>query len=197
MDKSEKFLCLNIYVLYVLLWTKYWLMWFESLLVFMLLKFKKNIPTFPEFRLYLNVKLPKYAIAFCTCICKNITLKHNHTSQKHLNSSMNTMYILHLQYYTLCILFYFILTQVHSIVKYTNIKWDQFCRLSVVLLIRSACPLGKMFTPTRIKSSQHPEPRCHDWSWWRYSLKAEWQMTKWLSWLCLRYGWQRQLFYKS
>ncbi len=36
------FLSLNIcYVIYVLLWTKYWLMWFESLLVFILFKFKK------------------------------------------------------------------------------------------------------------------------------------------------------------
>ncbi len=46
MDKSVKFLCLNIcYVLYVLLWNrlwKYWLMWFESLLVFILFKFKKR-----------------------------------------------------------------------------------------------------------------------------------------------------------
>jgi len=67
------------------------------------------------------------------------------------------------------------LTQVHSRVKDANVKWDQFCRFSVVLLIRSACPLGKTFTPKQIKSSQHPEPRCHDWSWWLYSLKAEWQ----------------------
>ncbi len=36
-DESVKFLCLNIcYVLYVLLWIKYRLMWFESLLVFIL-----------------------------------------------------------------------------------------------------------------------------------------------------------------
>ncbi len=36
-NKSSTFLCLNIcYVLYVLLWIKYWLMWFESLLVFIL-----------------------------------------------------------------------------------------------------------------------------------------------------------------
>ncbi len=27
-------------------------MWFESLLVFILFKFKKNVPTFPEFVLY-------------------------------------------------------------------------------------------------------------------------------------------------
>ncbi len=39
---SAKFLNLNhCYVLYVLLWIKYWLMWFESLLVFILFKFKK------------------------------------------------------------------------------------------------------------------------------------------------------------
>ncbi len=37
MDKSVKFLHLNIcYVIYVLLWIKYWLMWFTSLLVFIL-----------------------------------------------------------------------------------------------------------------------------------------------------------------
>ncbi len=30
------------YVLYVLLWIKYWLMWFDSLLVFILFKFKKR-----------------------------------------------------------------------------------------------------------------------------------------------------------
>ncbi len=42
MDKSVNFLSLNIYVIYVLLWTKYWLMWFESLLVFILFKFKKR-----------------------------------------------------------------------------------------------------------------------------------------------------------
>ncbi len=38
---------LNIcYVIYVLLWIKYWLTWFEILLVFILFKFKKrpNIP---------------------------------------------------------------------------------------------------------------------------------------------------------
>ncbi len=51
MDKSVKFLRLNIYVLYVLLWITYWLMWFESLLVLILFKFKKA-PIFPEFRLY-------------------------------------------------------------------------------------------------------------------------------------------------
>ncbi len=46
---------LNIcYVLYVLLWIKYWLMWFESHLVLILFKFKKNVPTFPEFGLYNN-----------------------------------------------------------------------------------------------------------------------------------------------
>ncbi len=40
MNKSVKFLSLNI--CYVLLWIKYWLMWFESLLVFILFKFKKR-----------------------------------------------------------------------------------------------------------------------------------------------------------
>ncbi len=40
--KIVKFLSLNIcYVIYVLLWIKYWLMWFEILLVFILFKFKK------------------------------------------------------------------------------------------------------------------------------------------------------------
>ncbi len=39
-----KFLSLNIYVIYVLLSIKYWLMWFESLLVFILFKFKKKRP---------------------------------------------------------------------------------------------------------------------------------------------------------
>ncbi len=43
MHKIVKFLSLNIcYVIYVLLWIKYWLMWFESLLVFILFKFKKR-----------------------------------------------------------------------------------------------------------------------------------------------------------
>ncbi len=42
-NKIVKFLSLNIcYVIYVLLWIKYWLMWFESLLVFILFKFKKH-----------------------------------------------------------------------------------------------------------------------------------------------------------
>ncbi len=42
-DKMYKFLSLNIcYVIYVLLWIKCWLMWFEILLVFILLKFKKR-----------------------------------------------------------------------------------------------------------------------------------------------------------
>ncbi len=44
--KIVKFLSLNIcYVIYVLLWIKYWLMWFELNLVFILFKFK-NVPTF-------------------------------------------------------------------------------------------------------------------------------------------------------
>ncbi len=42
MHTIVKFLSLNIcYVIYVLLWIKYWLMWFEILLVFILFKFKK------------------------------------------------------------------------------------------------------------------------------------------------------------
>ncbi len=48
-----QFLSLNMcYVIYVLLWIKYWLMWFEILLVFILFTLKKNVPTFPEFGLY-------------------------------------------------------------------------------------------------------------------------------------------------
>ncbi len=40
--KIVKFLSLNIcYVIYVLLWIKYWLKWFESLLVLILFKLKK------------------------------------------------------------------------------------------------------------------------------------------------------------
>ncbi len=43
MVKSVKCMCLNIcYVLYVLLWIKYCLMWFENLLVFILFKLKKH-----------------------------------------------------------------------------------------------------------------------------------------------------------
>ncbi len=43
MHKIVKYLSLNIcYVIYVLSWIKYWLMWFESLLVFILFKFKKR-----------------------------------------------------------------------------------------------------------------------------------------------------------
>ncbi len=38
----KKFLSLNIYVIYVLLLTKYWLMWFEIRLVLILLQFKKR-----------------------------------------------------------------------------------------------------------------------------------------------------------
>ncbi len=38
-----KFLSLNIcYIIYVLLWIKHWLMWFEILLVLILFKFKKR-----------------------------------------------------------------------------------------------------------------------------------------------------------
>ncbi len=41
--KIVKFLSLNIcYVIYVLLWIKYWLMWFEIFLVLILFKFKKR-----------------------------------------------------------------------------------------------------------------------------------------------------------
>ncbi len=44
-----KFLSLNIcYVIYVLLWIKYWHIWFEILLVLILFQLK-NVPTFPEF----------------------------------------------------------------------------------------------------------------------------------------------------
>ncbi len=37
------------YIIYVLLWLKYWLMWFEILLVFILFKFKKR-PNISEIR---------------------------------------------------------------------------------------------------------------------------------------------------
>ncbi len=51
--KFVKFLNLNICnVIYVLLWIKYWAMWFERLLVFILFKFKKR-PTFPEVGWYI------------------------------------------------------------------------------------------------------------------------------------------------
>ncbi len=46
------FLSLNIsYVIYLILWIKYWLVWFEILLVYIYSNFL-NFPTFPEFRLY-------------------------------------------------------------------------------------------------------------------------------------------------
>ncbi len=68
MDKSVKFLCINnCYVLYVLLWIKYWLMWFESLLNFILLN-KKRFPTFPEFGFYLSV------CPVCLSVCLSIYL---------------------------------------------------------------------------------------------------------------------------
>ncbi len=59
MDKRVKFLCLNIYyVLCVLLWLKYWLMWFESILVFISFKFlKKNVPTFSGIRVVKYLKV--------------------------------------------------------------------------------------------------------------------------------------------
>ncbi len=41
-DNTQEGLPPICYVLYVLLWIKYWLMWFESLLVFILFKFKKR-----------------------------------------------------------------------------------------------------------------------------------------------------------
>ena len=50
-DKSVKCPSWNIcYLIHYLLWIKYWLMWFGSILVLILFKFK-NVPTFPEFRL--------------------------------------------------------------------------------------------------------------------------------------------------
>ncbi len=42
MHKLLQFLGLNIYVIHVLLWIKYWSMWFEIVLVFILFKFKKG-----------------------------------------------------------------------------------------------------------------------------------------------------------
>ncbi len=59
MDKSEKFLRLNIcYVLYVLLWMKYWLMWFENLLVLILFKFIKrpNISGISGIYIYIYIR---------------------------------------------------------------------------------------------------------------------------------------------
>ncbi len=59
-DKKAEFLNLNIcYMLCVLLWIKYWLMWFESLLVSVLFKFK-NVPIVPEFVLYYYYKYNFY-----------------------------------------------------------------------------------------------------------------------------------------
>ncbi len=59
--KIVKFLSLNIfYVIYVLLWIKYWLMWFEILLVFILFKFKKR-PNISRIRVVIK-KLNKHLI---------------------------------------------------------------------------------------------------------------------------------------
>ncbi len=64
MDKSVKCIRLNIYIIYILLWIKYCLMWFERLLVFILFKFKKNVPAFPEFRLYVTHRNTVFYIDF-------------------------------------------------------------------------------------------------------------------------------------
>ncbi len=63
MHKIVKFLSLNIcYVIYVLLWIKYWLMWFEILLVFILFKCKKR-PNISGIRvLIMNINI------ICACI---------------------------------------------------------------------------------------------------------------------------------
>ncbi len=54
MHKIVKFLSLNnCYVIYVLLWIKYWLMWFEILLVFILFKFNLKHPNISIIRVLL------------------------------------------------------------------------------------------------------------------------------------------------
>ncbi len=72
--KWTKVLSLNIcYVIYVLLWIKYWLMWFESLLVFILFKFKKR-PNSSGIRvvcmyIYICVYIYIYVyIYMCVCV---------------------------------------------------------------------------------------------------------------------------------
>ncbi len=68
MDKSVKFLCINnCYVLYVLLWIKYWLMWFESLLNFILLKSKK-IPNIS------GIWVLSICLSVCLSVCLSIYL---------------------------------------------------------------------------------------------------------------------------
>ncbi len=84
MHKIVKFLSLNIcYVLYVLLWIKYWLMWFESLLVFILFKFKKR-PNISGIRVVVDVQYKVFHTSFMRCvlvsccmlIAKNIVKMH-------------------------------------------------------------------------------------------------------------------------
>ncbi len=79
-DKSVKFHRLNICnVLYVVLWIKYWLMWFESLLVFILFKCKKR-PNISIIRVveenYINIS--HHSLSSIICLSQMISkwLKH-------------------------------------------------------------------------------------------------------------------------
>ncbi len=64
--KIVKFLSLNIfYVIYVLLWIKYWLMWFEILLVFILFKFKKTSQHFQKSGCKLHFNIHIESSYFC------------------------------------------------------------------------------------------------------------------------------------
>ncbi len=85
MDKSVKFLSLNIYVLYILLWIKYWLMWFESLLVKILFKFKKR---------------PIYGIRVVILIEINSALVSIRDLFKNVNVKSNVKFFLQLNFWT-------------------------------------------------------------------------------------------------
>ncbi len=56
-DKGVKYLILNINVINVLSWIKYWLMWFENFLVFILFKKKKKRPNISGIRVVVNIAL--------------------------------------------------------------------------------------------------------------------------------------------
>ncbi len=75
MDKSVKFLSLNIYVLYILLWIKYWLMWFESLSVLILFKFKKR-PNIYGIRVVILIEINS-ALVSIRDLFKNVNVKLN------------------------------------------------------------------------------------------------------------------------
>ncbi len=63
-NKIVKFLSLNICnVIYVILWIKCWLIWFESLLVFILFKLKKR-PNISGIRVVVKIALKKGAGGF-------------------------------------------------------------------------------------------------------------------------------------